>query len=230
MVKSQFKITAGCTGLWALRRLSCNHDHYSRRGSGVPWTTITEPLNTLPCSIRNVIMEKGSHCLCTKTFLSCLARRSKNLNRKTLNICSAIRSPCFRFQVLCAKDEKDHPDSYQKKPPKPLFVMYRGASETTAWITYICVEILLIRRRILSFRGTGCHQADVFSWEVYDDFSSMMPDYIQNNLKQHGFWDTECMWLFQICLLLKIYGTSWRGKVPVSSNEWTHTGWSFCWI
>ena len=99
---------------------------------------------------------------------------------------------------------------------QPLW-WYGGASVPTAWVICIYVKVPLIRRLMLEFlRDICCHQDYYFSQELHVYFSRTMQGLILHELQQHDFIGIECVWLtglpaVQICLLLKMYGASWRG-------------------
>ena len=121
-------------------------------------------------------------------------------------------------RILCAKDKKDHPDCYQQKCKNQPLWWYGGASVPTAWVICIYVKVPLMRRLMLEFwRDICCRQDDDFSQELHVYFSRTMPGLILHELQQRGFVGIECVCLtglpaVQICLLLKMYGASWRGE------------------
>ena len=99
-------------------------------------------------------------------------------------------------------------------------------------------EIYLLRkmltRSILIFPVVCCCQGDEFSQELHVYFSRTMPGLILHELQQRGFIGIECVCLtclpaVQICLLLKMYGASWRGESDngyhkkLSSSSHVHT-------
>ena len=134
-------------------------------------------------------------------------------------------SPHFRLflgkigrRILRAKDEKDHPDCFQRKVQKPASVIVWGCisahvmgdlqicegtiDASTIYVGIFGRHMLPSRRRL--FPGT-----------VY--FSRTMPGLILHELQQRGFVGVECVCLtglpaVQICLLLKMYDASWRGE------------------
>ena len=121
-------------------------------------------------------------------------------------------------QILRAKDEKDHPDCYQRKVQKPASVMVwgcisahgmgdlhicEGTIDAEAYVGILERHMLPSRRQL--FPGTPC----LFQ---------------QDNARPHSAWVTTA-WLrrhrvrvldWPACspdlLLLKMYGTSWRGE------------------
>ena len=112
------------------------------------------------------------------------------------------------------KDEKDHPDCYQQKVKKTAWlVWYGGASVPTVWVFCIYVQRLMLE----FWRNQCCRQHDDFSKELHVYFSRTMPGLILHKLQQHSFIGIECACLtglpaVKICLLLKMYGASWRSK------------------
>ena len=95
---------------------------------------------------------------------------------------------------------------------EPLW-WYGGASVPTTWVICIYVKTPLIQRLIWTFlRDICCRQDNDFSWERHA--RRTMPGHI---LHERGFIGIECVCLtglpaVQICLLLKMYGASWRGE------------------
>ena len=79
-------------------------------------------------------------------------------------------------------------------------------------------------RLMLEFRrDICCYQDNDFSQELHVYFSRTMAGLILHELQQRGFIGRVCVCLtglsaVQICLLLKMYGTSWRGE----SNNGNH--------
>ena len=105
----------------------------------------------------------------------------------------------------------------EKCKNQPLW-WYGGASVPTAWVICVYVKVPLMRRLMLEFwRDICCRQDDDFSQELHVYFSRTMPGLILHELQQRGFVGIECVCLtglpaVQICLLLKMYGASWRGE------------------
>ena len=94
---------------------------------------------------------------------------------------------------------------------------YGGASAPTAWVNCIYVKVPLTQKLMLEFwREICCRQEDNFSLELHVYFNRTMPGLILHYL-QRGFVGKEWVRLtglpaVQICLLLRLYGASWRGE------------------
>ena len=105
----------------------------------------------------------------------------------------------------------------EKCKNQPLW-WYGGASVPMAWVICIYVKVPLMQRLMLEFwRDICCRQDNDFSQELHVYFSRTMPGLILPELQQRGFIGIECVCLtglpaVQICLLLKMYGASWRGE------------------
>ena len=139
------------------------------------------------------------------------------MDRKTVETCSLVRrvhiSACFweKRTLDSAKDEKDHPDYYQRKIKKPASVMVWGCIDAHGMGD---VKVPLMQRLILEFwRDICCHQDDYFSQELHIYFSRTMLGLILHELQWRGFVGIESVCLtglpaVQICLLLKMYGAS----------------------
>ena len=73
--------------------------------------------------------EEGIYSFCTQTLWQTRVCKCK-MDRKTVETCSLVRQvhipACFGRRILHAKDEKDHPDCYQRKVQKPASVMVWG--------------------------------------------------------------------------------------------------------
>ena len=110
----------------------------------------------------------------------------------------------------------------EKCKKQPLW-WYGGASVPMAWVICIYVKVPLMQRLMLEFwRDICCRQDDNFSQELHVYFSRTISGLILHELQQRGFVGIECLTglpAVQICLLLKMYGTSWRGESDNSDHR-----------
>ena len=144
---------------------------------------------------------------CSETLLSSVGPKSSEMDQETVETCSLVR----RVYISACFWEKWKSDSpCQKWSPTGSGLM--------RWLICIYVKVPLMRRLMLEFWGDiCCRQDDYFSQELHVYFCRTMPGLILHKLQQYGFECIECLCLtgltaVQICLLLKMYGTSRRGE------------------
>ena len=129
-------------------------------------------------------MQRERHLLfCAETPLSSLGLKLYEMDRKTVETCFLVRrvhvSACFGKNghwILHAKDEKDHPDCYQRKVQKSASVMVWG-----------CISVQIQRLMLEFWRVICCRQGNNFSQELHVYFSRTMPGLILHELQQCGF-------------------------------------------
>ena len=116
------------------------------------------------------------------------------------------------------KDEKDHPDCYQQKMQKPDSMMVWGwISAHSMGDLHICEGTIDVEAFVGILERHMLPSRRQFSQELHVYISRTMPGLILHELQQRGFVGKECVCLtglpaVQICLLLKMYGSSWRGE------------------
>ena len=175
--------------------------------------------------------EEGIYSFCTETPSS-LGLKSSEMDRKKEEMCSLVKwvqiSDCFwENQTLASTCQRLKRPSRlfpnKKGKNQPLW-KYGGAPVPTPCVIYIYVKVPLMQRLMLEFwRDICCCQDNDFSQELHVYFSRTIPGLILYKLQQCGFGGIECVCLtglpaVQICLLLKMYGASWRGE----SNNGEH--------
>ena len=158
---------------------------------------------------------RGRHLL----ILSRNAKSSmgpKSTDQKTDVVRRVHISACFweknRRQILRAKYEKTIQTVTNKKCKKTSHCDGMGVHQCLVICIYVKVT-LMWRLKLEFWRDICCRQDDDFSQELHFYFSRTIPGLILHELQQCGFVGIECVCLtglpaVQICLLLKMYGTS----------------------
>ena len=85
--------------------------------------------------------------------------------------------------ILCDKDEKDHPDCYQRKVQNQPLWWYGGASVPTTWVICIYVKVPLMWRLMFTFWRDICCQDNDFSQELHVYFSRTLLGLILHELQ-----------------------------------------------
>ena len=165
--------------------------------------------------------EEGIYKFCAETLPSSQGTKSSEMDQKTVEMSSLVRHvhilACFWEHRILPCQRWTRPSRLLLCKNQPLW-WYRGATVPTAWVICIHVKVTLMRRLMLEFwRDICCRQDDDFSQELHVYFSRTMPGLILHKLQQCSFVGIECVCLtglsaVQICLLLKMYGASWRGE------------------
>ena len=119
---------------------------------------------------------------------------------------------------MCQRQKRPFILSNEKCKNQHLW-WYGGASVSMAWVIYMYVckgtinaEAFLVYVLILE-----SHMMPSRRWLFQGTPCRTMPGLILQELQQRGFVGIECVCLtglpaVQICLLLKMYGASWRGE------------------
>ena len=101
------------------------------------------------------------------------------MDRKTVEMCFLVRqayiSATFWTLDSTCKDEKDHPDCYQRKVQKPASVMvweYIRAHDMGD--LHICEDTIDTALMLEFWRDICCHQDDNFPQELHVHFSRTM--------------------------------------------------------
>ena len=215
---------------YVFEKPSCYHDGHSHMGSGILWKILVtqhSPALHQEMQLEIVLCKEEGNLLI-------LHRNASEFSGPEViwdgpkgsgNMFSGQMSPHFSLFLgktdngfYVPKMKKTIQIVTNEKCKTSLWGWYGGASVPMAWVICIYVKVPLMRRLMLEFwRDICCRQDDDFSQELHVHFSRTMPGLILHKLQQHGFVGIECMCLtglpaVQICLLLKMYGASWRGE------------------
>ena len=214
-----------------VRQLKCEekdlHSHYRNPDF---LRRLVKPCYNLPfcCSL---LLYKSRNWLFAAAYYkkpqtrpSSLDTSSSQRDRKTLDTCSMVR--WVHVSAASGKNWWERASRLlSEKGLKPASVMVWGCIRVHGMDGFICVKVPLMQSWMLEFwRDRCCHQGDVFSRGVRGYSSRTMPDLILQDFQQRGFIHTECVCsaglpAVHICLLLKMYGASWRGE-PDNNNRW----------
>ena len=138
--------------------------------------------------------------------------KSSEMNWKTVEKCSLLR------RVQIAVHLRWPSRLLPTKSVKKSVMVWGCISAHGMGDLHTCVTVPLMLRLMLEFwRDICCRQDDDFSQELHVYFSRTMPGLILYKLQQQGFVGIESVCLtglpaVQIGLLLKMFGTSWRGE------------------
>ena len=121
-------------------------------------------------------------------------------------------------QILRAKGEKDHPDCSQRKVQKPASVMVWGCiSAHDMGDLHICEGTIYADAYVGNFGETYAAKMTTFPRNSMSISAGQCQASFCMSYNSVGFIGKECVSLtglpaVQICLLLKMYGASWRGE------------------
>ena len=151
--------------------------------------------------------EEGVYSFCTETPLSSVYPKSSEMDRKTVEVCSLVRQSPHWYslffgkilspgrRILCAKDENDQPDCYQRKVQKPASVMVWGCISAHGMGDLHICEGTIMKRRIRQRPLLECWSSSSpvytkngqkFHLQNYDNWSIVSRNLINNHHETHS--------------------------------------------
>ena len=163
-----------------------------------------------------------------------LCLKSSEMGRKMVETRSLVRRVTDSTSVLIlrAKDEKDHPDCYQRKVHKPASVMVWGCINAHGMSDlHMCEGTIDAEAYVGNLQRHMLPSKRWISQELHVYFSRTKPGLILYKLQHRGFVGIECMCLTglpagQIGLLLKMYGAWWWKEWDKQLKSCIHQEWA----